>query len=93
MIAIEILLITLIKTKTSGGVNTLSGSNNKNIDNKFRSAVHSKAAEYLMKEYRLNSKIDGIKKLNGKPDPHEGIDESMEVSDSVDLLIIHEQFH
>lgn len=55
--------------------------------------MHSKAAEYLMKEYRLNSKIDGIKKLNGKPDPHEGIDESMEVSDSVDLLIIHEQFH
>ncbi|CAO1428597.1 unnamed protein product [Diamesa hyperborea] len=74
----ELYDITDFMHKHPGGVNTLSGSNNKNIDNKFRSAVHSKAAEYLMKEYRLNSKIDGIKKVNGKPDPHEGIDESME---------------
>lgn len=47
-----------------------------------------------MKEYRLNNKIDGIKKLNGlngKPDPHEGVDESMEVSDS-ELVKINEQF-
>jgi cytochrome b involved in lipid metabolism len=51
--------------KHPGGVNSLRGRNRKNIDASFHSVEHSKAAEYLMREYKIDTQSD--------------LDESMEV--------------
>lgn len=53
--------------KHPGGVNYLNKKNNKSIDEDFEKFKHSKAAEYLMKEYKVN-----------KSETHD-LDESMEV--------------
>lgn len=64
--------ITEFMSKHPGGVNTLTGFNRKNIEEKFRSVDHSSAAEYLLNEYKLkNFKTE----LNNNE-----VDESMEVS-------------
>ncbi len=44
--------------KHPGGVNTLSGKNQRNIEKSFHNAEHqhSKAAEYLLQEYKIKAK-------------------------------------
>lgn len=71
----ELYDITDFMHKHPGGVNTLSGSNNKPIDTKFLGIEHSSAAEYLMREYKL------LKPLNGEN--VNGLDDSMEVRTSL----------
>lgn len=51
--------------KHPGGINTLYNKNQKDIEKSFRDAEHSKAAEYLLQEYKLN--------------PDNKFDESLEV--------------
>ncbi|KAG5671569.1 hypothetical protein PVAND_001762 [Polypedilum vanderplanki] len=41
--------------KHPGGINSLGEKSNKNIDASFHSVEHSKAAHYLLKEYKINS--------------------------------------
>jgi cytochrome b involved in lipid metabolism len=38
-----------------GGINTLLGKKNKNIDVSFKNAQHSEAAKYLLQEYSINA--------------------------------------
>jgi cytochrome b involved in lipid metabolism len=51
----ELYDITEFIYKHPGGVNTLFNKNQKDIEKSFRDADHSKAAEYLLQEYKLKS--------------------------------------
>lgn len=58
--------------KHPGGARTLKGFNMKSIDEKFKNADHSKAAEYLLLDYRVkkietdfnNNKFDESLEVN-----------------------------
>jgi 4-hydroxysphinganine ceramide fatty acyl 2-hydroxylase len=67
--------ITKFMSKHPGGVNTLSGYNQKNIDEKFQSVEHSPAAKYLLNEYKMTTQQ--LEMNNNE------LDESMEVSREV----------
>ena len=74
--------ITKFQTHHPGGVNTLSGLNNKSMDVRFdKGPTHSPAALYLLKEYKINeSEVNQkilIRKLDEKA--KDNIDDSLEV--------------
>lgn len=52
--------------KHPGGVNTLFNKNQKNIEKNFKDAEHSKAAEYLLQEYKIKSDINFDERLEVK---------------------------
>jgi cytochrome b involved in lipid metabolism len=64
--------ITNFISKHPGGVNTLNGYNQKNIEEKFHSVEHSPAAKYLLNEYKISTQQ--LETNNNE------LDESMEVS-------------
>lgn len=71
-----------------GGINTLKGLENSDIEPRMNSVVpHSDAAMYLLKEYKVRQK-NGVKKMNGlngfknqtsEKEIHSTTDDSMEV--------------
>jgi cytochrome b involved in lipid metabolism len=61
--------ITSFVAKHPGGFSTLENLNHKNIELKFKSIEHSKAAEYLLSEYKVMNRLQ-----------KDSVDESMEVS-------------
>ena len=73
--------ITKFQSQHPGGLNTLSGLNNKTIDTRFDSSPHSPAALYLMNEYKVEesdvNKNNLIKSMDEVA--KDNIDESLEV--------------
>ena len=64
--------------KHPGGWNTLNGQENKDITSRFNSPPgHSKAAEYLMREYKVQDGNNNEEPKTAKN--HVALDESMEV--------------
>lgn len=73
--------ITKFQNLHPGGVNTLSGLNNKTMDARFNSSPHSPAALYLMQEYKIKESDVHDKNLLKSMDEvaRNSIDESLEV--------------
>lgn len=70
--------ITDFMLKHPGGINTLSGYNHKNIEQKFRSVEHSSAARYLLNDYKISRhKAEPNDSVSGSV---RNVDDSLEVS-------------
>lgn len=76
-----------------GGINTLKGLENSDIEPRMHNATpHSDAAMYLMKEYKIRQK-NGVKKINGlngfkNKESEETIDSRTDDSMEVSLIFI-----
>lgn len=80
----ELFDITNFISKHPGGVNTLYGYNQKNIEEKFHSVEHSPAAKYLLNEYKINTQQ--------LETGNEETDESMEVREEVTVVRLESWF-
>ena len=73
--------ITKFQSQHPGGINTLSGLNNKAMDARFDNSPHSPAALYLMKEFKIKESDVNDNNLIKSMDEvaKDNIDESLEV--------------